>query len=62
MPTNLYGPKDNYHPRNSHVAALLKKFIEAKELNISKVKCWGNGTPEENLCMLMISQVQLFFS
>ena len=46
MPTNLYGPKDNYHPRNSHVvASLLKKFIEAKKFNISKVKCWGNGTP-----------------
>ena len=46
MPTNLYGPGDNYHPRNSHViAALLKKFIEAKKMNLKKVTCWGTGKP-----------------
>ena len=46
MPTNLYGPGDNYHPINSHVmAALLRKFYEAKQRNISDVVCWGNGSP-----------------
>ena len=46
MPTNLYGPGDNYHPMNSHVmAALLKKFHEAKQKNMSDVICWGNGSP-----------------
>ena len=46
MPTNLYGPNDNYHPRNSHVmASLIKKFTTAKKENLNKVKCWGSGTP-----------------
>ncbi len=47
MPTNLYGPGDNYHPTNSHVLpALIRKFYEAK-LNKSKfVTCWGSGSPE----------------
>ncbi len=46
MPTNLYGPGDNYDSENSHVlAALLKKFIIAKKNNISKVYCWGSGDP-----------------
>ncbi len=46
MPTNLYGPGDNYHPRNSHViAALIMKFIEAKKMNLKKVTCWGTGRP-----------------
>ncbi len=46
MPTNLYGPNDNYHPQNSHVmAALLKKFWEAKKNNKSSVTCWGSGLP-----------------
>ena len=46
MPTNLYGPGDNYHPTNSHVmAALIKKFLIASENNLSKVTCWGSGSP-----------------
>ena len=44
MPTNLYGPGDNFHPENSHVvAALISKFHEAKELNKDEVVLWGNG-------------------
>ena len=46
MPTNLYGPGDNYHPTNSHVmAALIRRFHEAKESNAASVACWGTGTP-----------------
>ena len=46
MPTNLYGPNDNYHSQNSHVmAALLKKFWEAKNNNYPFVTCWGTGLP-----------------
>jgi len=46
MPTNLYGPGDNYHPTNSHVmAALIRRFQEAKESNAASVTCWGTGTP-----------------
>jgi len=46
MPTNLYGPGDNYHPENSHVIpALIRKFHEAKKLNLSEVVIWGTGTP-----------------
>lgn len=46
MPTNLYGPGDNYHPQNSHVVpALLRRFHEAKEKNIKEVSVWGSGTP-----------------
>lgn len=46
MPTNLYGPGDNYHPSNSHViAALLRKFYEAHQINAASVTCWGSGTP-----------------
>ena len=45
MPTNLYGPNDNYHPQNSHViAALIRKFLIAKKNNISSVECWGTGS------------------
>ena len=44
MPTNLYGPGDNYHPQNSHVvAALIKKFHEATENSSPHVQCWGSG-------------------
>ena len=43
MPTNLYGPGDNYHPTNSHVLpALIRRFHEAAEANVT---CWGTGTP-----------------
>ncbi len=46
MPTNLYGPNDNYHPTNSHVMpALINKFINAKEKGLDTVTCWGTGTP-----------------
>jgi GDP-L-fucose synthase len=46
MPTNLYGPGDNYHPENSHVIpALLRRFHEAKEKGLSEVTIWGTGTP-----------------
>ena len=46
MPTNLYGPNDNYHSTNSHVmAALIKKFLLAKRDGIPSVTCWGTGTP-----------------
>ena len=46
MPTNLYGPNDNYHPENSHVlAALIRRFHEAKEQGDTEVTIWGTGTP-----------------
>lgn len=46
MPTNLYGPGDNYHPDNSHVIpALIRRFHEAKQNNASEVAIWGSGTP-----------------
>ncbi|GAB3493471.1 GDP-L-fucose synthase [Curvibacter fontanus] len=46
MPTNLYGPGDNYHPENSHVIpALLRRFHEAKAANAPEVAIWGSGTP-----------------
>jgi GDP-L-fucose synthase len=47
MPTNLYGPGDNYHPENSHVIpALIRKFHEAKIANAKEVVVWGTGTPK----------------
>lgn len=46
MPTNLYGPGDNYHPENSHVIpALIRRFHEAKLSNANSVVIWGTGTP-----------------
>ena len=46
MPTNLYGPGDNYHPENSHVIpALIRRFHEAKIANAPEVVIWGTGTP-----------------
>ena len=46
MPTNLYGPNDNYHPEHSHVLpALIRRFHEAKESGAESVTCWGDGTP-----------------
>jgi len=46
MPTNLYGPGDNYHPENSHVIpALIRRFHEAKVNNLPEVVIWGTGTP-----------------
>jgi GDP-L-fucose synthase len=47
MPTNLYGPGDNYHPENSHVIpALIRRFHEAKLANTPSVTVWGSGTPK----------------
>jgi GDP-L-fucose synthase len=47
MPTNLYGPGDNYHPENSHVIpALIRRFHEAKINNLPEVVIWGTGTPK----------------
>jgi GDP-L-fucose synthase len=47
MPTNLYGPGDNYHPENSHVIpALIRRFHEAKIANAPEVVIWGTGTPK----------------
>ena len=47
MPTNLYGPGDNYHPENSHVIpALIRRFHEAKVNNTPSIAIWGTGTPK----------------
>ena len=47
MPTNLYGPGDNYHPENSHVIpALIRKFHEAKQNHSPTIAVWGTGTPK----------------
>lgn len=46
MPTNLYGPNDNYHATHSHVLpALIRRFHEAKENRVNEVVCWGTGAP-----------------
>ena len=46
MPTNLYGPGDNYHPTNSHVLpALIRRFHEAAQRGDASVTCWGSGSP-----------------
>lgn len=51
MPTNLYGPGDNYHPVNSHVLpALIRRFHEAAERGDECVSCWGTGTPCASSC------------
>ena len=50
MPTNLYGPGDNYHPENSHVVpALIRRFHEAKLANAPQVAIWGSGNPLREL-------------
>ncbi|MBD5781470.1 GDP-L-fucose synthase [Pelagicoccus sp. NFK12] len=50
MPTNLYGPGDNYHPDNSHLLpALIRRFHEAKEADLPEVTMWGTGTPLREL-------------
>ena len=47
MPTNLYGPGDNYHTSHSHVmAALIRRFIEAAHSGAEEVSCWGSGSPK----------------
>ena len=46
MPTNLYGPGDNYHPSDSHVmASLIRKFFLASKESLPTVTCWGSGSP-----------------
>ncbi len=65
MPTNLYGPNDNYHPSHSHVVpALIRRFHEAKENNLPSVTCWGDGSPLReflyvddlaNLCVFLMN-------
>lgn len=65
MPTNLYGPNDNYHPLNSHVLpALIRRFHEAKESGTESVTCWGDGSPLRefmyvddlaNLCVFLMN-------
>lgn len=65
MPTNLYGPNDNYHPTHSHVLpALIRRFHEAKEAKAASVTCWGDGSPLReflyvddlaNLCVFLIN-------
>lgn len=65
MPTNLYGPNDNYHPVHSHVLpALIRRFHEAKLANQPEVVCWGDGSPLReflyvddlaNLCVFLMN-------
>ena len=65
MPTNLYGPNDNYHQEHSHVLpALIRRFHEAKEAGLEEVTCWGDGSPLReflyvddlaNLCVFLMN-------
>ena len=65
MPTNLYGPNDNYHPEHSHVLpALIRRFHEAKVFGAKDVTCWGDGSPLReflyvddlaNLCVFLMN-------
>ena len=65
MPTNLYGPNDNYHPEHAHVLpALIRRFHEAKEAGVESVTCWGDGSPLReflyvddlaNLCVFLMN-------
>jgi len=65
MPTNLYGPNDNYHPTHSHVLpALIRRFHEAKVQGLPSVTCWGDGSPLReflyvddlaNLCVFLMN-------
>lgn len=65
MPTNLYGPNDNYHPTHSHVLpALIRRFHEAKVNGLKEVTCWGDGSPLReflyvddlaNLCVFLMN-------
>ena len=63
MPTNLYGPGDNYHETNSHVMpALIKKFYDATQNKVSKVTCWGTGNPKrEFLFVEDLAEASIFF-
>ena len=65
MPTNLYGPNDNYHPEHSHVLpAMIRRFHEAKVEGLKEVVCWGDGSPLReflyvddlaNLCVFLMN-------
>ena len=56
MPTNLYGPNDNYHPTHSHVLpALIRRFHEAKVSGAKEVVCWGTGTPLADACVYLMN-------
>lgn len=65
MPTNLYGPNDNYHPEHSHVLpALIRRFHEATVAGLQEVTCWGDGSPLReflyvddlaNLCVFLMN-------
>ena len=65
MPTNLYGPNDNYHPERSHVLpAFIRRFHEAKVAGVKEVTCWGDGSPLReflyvddlaNLCVFLMN-------
>ena len=65
MPTNLYGPNDNYHTKHSHVLpALIRRFHEAKQREMTSVTCWGDGSPLReflyvddlaNLCVFLMN-------
>lgn len=65
MPTNLYGPNDNYHPEHSHVLpAMIRRFHEAKVAGLKEVICWGDGSPLReflyvddlaNLCVFLMN-------
>lgn len=58
MPTNLYGPNDNYHPTHSHVLpALIRRFHEAKESGATEVVCWGTEHLCVSFCMWMTLQM-----
>ena len=64
MPTNLYGPGDNYHPENSHVLpALIRRFHEAKANQDDEVVIWGTGKPRRELMHVddLASGILFFF-
>jgi GDP-L-fucose synthase len=62
MPTNSYGPNDNYDPQSSHVfPALIKKFADACENNDPQVRLWGTGSPtREFVCSLDVASAAIF--
>ena len=70
MPTNLYGPNDNFHPEHSHVLpALIRRFHEAKRDNVEEIVLWGSGTPKREFlhsddladaCLFLMAQYDGF--